>query len=274
MCKQLCVVAAVLVGSWVTVGSQQAAPQGSGAPAGQAATAPASTTNLGTDANGNPLRRALKTGHVSNYDEAKVGRTRCRIRSCSPNGQPVRDAKTWQSSVGPRSCGCTRPRSTAACRRTTPTRDVAGRRDGSERARRRGGDEADRRDDRRAAPDAPQINADALHAGERRRGRVPVILLVNFGGGPPPPRRTRQARRRLPADPPVAAEILARGWGYATVGYQDIQPDRADAWTQGVIGRDARAGAGAARARRVGHDQRLVVGRQPHHRLPRDRSRR
>src|SRR5262249_26544385 len=37
-------------------------------------------------------------------------------------------------------------------------------------------------------------------------------------------------------DPPVAAEILARGWGYAVVAYQDIQPDRADAWDQGVIG--------------------------------------
>ena len=29
-------------------------------------------TNLGSDANGNPLRRAIKTGHVSNYDESKV----------------------------------------------------------------------------------------------------------------------------------------------------------------------------------------------------------
>src|SRR3989442_12723770 len=29
-------------------------------------------TNLGSDPNGNPLRKALKTGHVSNYDESKV----------------------------------------------------------------------------------------------------------------------------------------------------------------------------------------------------------
>ncbi len=34
----------------------------------------------------------------------------------------------------------------------------------------------------------------------------------------------------------MAADILARGWGYATVGYGDIQPDRANAWTEGVIG--------------------------------------
>ena len=34
----------------------------------------------------------------------------------------------------------------------------------------------------------------------------------------------------------MAAEILARGWGYATVGYADIQPDRANTFTEGVIG--------------------------------------
>ena len=37
-------------------------------------------------------------------------------------------------------------------------------------------------------------------------------------------------------DPPVAQEIIDKGWGYATVGYQDIQPDRVNAWTEGVIG--------------------------------------
>jgi hypothetical protein len=38
------------------------------------------------------------------------------------------------------------------------------------------------------------------------------------------------------ADPPLAGEILARGWGYATVGYNDIQPDKENAFDQGVIG--------------------------------------
>ena len=32
----------------------------------------ANQMNLGADPNGNPLRPALKTGHVSNYDESKV----------------------------------------------------------------------------------------------------------------------------------------------------------------------------------------------------------
>src|SRR5262249_32586310 len=31
-------------------------------------------------------------------------------------------------------------------------------------------------------------------------------------------------------------ELLGRGWGYASMNYGDIQPDRADRWTEGVIG--------------------------------------
>ena len=31
-------------------------------------------------------------------------------------------------------------------------------------------------------------------------------------------------------------EVLGRGWGYASLIYTDIQPDRADRWTEGVIG--------------------------------------
>jgi hypothetical protein len=56
--------------------------------------------------------------------------------------------------------------------------------------------------------------------------------MVNFGGGDAARGRGVQAVPGAGA----GAEILARGWGYATVGYQDIQPDRANAWTQGVIG--------------------------------------
>jgi hypothetical protein len=60
-----------------------------------------------------------------------------------------------------------------------------------------------------------------------------VILLLNFGGGAATPPRPGPPP---PGDPPAAPEIIARGWGYATVGYGDIQPDRADAWNEGVVG--------------------------------------
>ena len=102
---------------------------------------------------------------------------------------------------------------------------------------------------------------------------VPVILLVNFGGGPPrvvAPGATPgaaggqpvpgQGRGNVaPGEPPVAAEILARGWGYATVGYADIQPDRANTFNEGVIGLTSRR-ADEAGAGRLGHDQRMGLG--------------
>src|SRR6266850_245759 len=56
----------------------------------------APTTNLGNDVNGNPLRRAIKTGHVSNYDEAKVRPYTLPDPLVLSDGKPVRDAKTWQ----------------------------------------------------------------------------------------------------------------------------------------------------------------------------------
>src|ERR1051325_406911 len=47
-----------------------------------------------SDAKGNPLRRAA-TGHVSNYDEAKVGSYTLPDPLVLQSGKPVRDAKTW-----------------------------------------------------------------------------------------------------------------------------------------------------------------------------------
>src|SRR4029078_508411 len=60
--------------------------------------------------------------------------------------------------------------------------------------------------------------------------RVPLILLMNFGGG-----GTTPAASLPSGEPPVARDILARGWGYATLFYQDIQTDRRDTAKEGVI---------------------------------------
>jgi hypothetical protein len=232
MRRSLCVVAGVIAGSWVAAG-QQATPQGTGAPAGQAAPAPAQPTNLGSDANGNPLRRALKTGHVSNYDEGKVGPYTLPDPLVLANGKPVRDRQTWlrerrseilrlyESEIYGRVPKKT-PRVTWEVTETNPRA-----REGTAVMKKITGTVG-------SAPDAPQIKL-TLYTPASAKKAVPVILLVNFGGGPPPP-PSAQGRGSLPSDPPVAAEIISRGWGYAAVGYQDIQPDRIDTFKQGVIG--------------------------------------
>jgi hypothetical protein len=128
------------------------------------------------------------------------------------------------------------------------------------------------------AADGPRINL-TVYTPSKALRPVPMILLVNFGGGsgargaapaagtaPPaapapaaagsaaatpaapsaaaPAAQPPAGRGRGPlnTEPPVAADILAHGWGYAMVGYNDIQPDRANAWKEGVIGLTLRPG--------------------------------
>ena len=62
---------------------------------------------------------------------------------------------------------------------------------------------------------------------------MPVLLNLSFFSGD----RTGRQRRggdEAPFDP--IAEVLARGWAFAQMGYGDIQPDRVNQWQKGVIG--------------------------------------
>ena len=89
-----------------------------------------------------------------------------------------------------------------------------------------------------------RASRDGLHAGEGERSRCRSSCWSTSAAV-----HRSQAGRRLPfGEPPVAADILARGWGYAMVGYQDIQPDRAEhRSTEGVIGLTLRAGRSSRR---------------------------
>jgi len=169
---------------------------------------------------GAPIRTAEKTGHVSNYDEAKVGTYTLPDPLTSADGKRVTSAEAWtkqrrpeliriyEAEIWGRIPANTLKMSWVGFPVETPPGVVVKRSVGTIGT----------------APNAPKINLKvALPAGAGKP--VPVILLVQFGGGGAP----------IP-DPPVASEILARGWGYATIGYNDIQPDKADAFDQGVIG--------------------------------------
>jgi hypothetical protein len=197
------------------------------------------STNLGSDPSGNPLRLALKTGHVSNYDETKVAPYTLPDPLVMADGKRVADARTWQTRRRAEilkryeteiygRIPATAPKVTWQVSETDPRA-----REGTALRKRLIGRIGD-------SPDAPGINL-TLYTPATATRPVPVILLVNFGGGTPLPAaagaRAGGRGPGFPSDPPVAAEIISRGWGYATVGYQDIQPDRANSFTEGVIGR-------------------------------------
>jgi dienelactone hydrolase len=188
------------------------------------------STNLGKDANGNSLRLAVKTGHISNYDESKVKPYTLPDPLLLANGKRVRDAQTWTRERRPEILrlyeteifGRIPPKTPKVSWETVPIRGFV-----SETtmdmtlAIGKIGD----------AADAPKMNV-TLYMPAQARAHVPVILLLNFGGG-----------GAAVAEPPVAADIIAHGWGYVTVGYQDIQPDKINTFDRGVIGAMGRAPA-------------------------------
>jgi len=197
---------------------------------------PPNPSNLGSDANGNPLRKALKTGHISNYDESKVPAYTLPDPLVMADGKRVTDAQTWRTKRRPEILRAYQTEIYGRIPANTPkvTWEVV-----DTDAAAKGNTAIMRRAVGRigSAADAPRVTM-MIYTPAKAAKPVPLILMINFGGGPPvegkPPMQFN--------DPPVAADILARGWGYAMVGYQDIQPDRLNTLNQGVIGLTLPAG--------------------------------
>ena len=193
------------------------------------------STNLGTDPNGNPIRLALKTGHVSNYDESKVPPYTLPDPLVFADGRRVANARSWLNERRPELIHLYEteiygrvPATAPAVRWEVTATDTHARGDSAIMKQVVGivgtGDSA------------PRINL-TMYVPAKSTKPVPMILLVNFGGGTGPSSARGGPNAPLPlGDPPVAEEILGRGWGYATIRYQDIQADRANAWSEGVIG--------------------------------------
>jgi hypothetical protein len=213
------------------------APQPAPPPAAAQQPAP-NPSNLGTDANGNPLRKALKTGHVSNYDESKVAPYTLPDPLVMADGKRVTDAGIWRTRRRPEILRTYQTEIYGRIPANTPkvTWEIV---DTDPAAK--GNTAIMRRVVGRigTSPDAPRVNM-MVYTPSKAARPVPLILLINFGGGPQV--EGRPVNTMQFTDPPVAADILARGWGYAMVGYQDIQPDRLNTFNQGVIGLTLAAG--------------------------------
>ena len=189
-----------------------------------------------SDPNGNPVRLAKRTGHVSNYSEDKVAPYVLPDPLVMASGERVTSAEDWltkrrgeiltfyQSEIYGR-VPASAPKVTWQVTETD-----ASAREGTAILNRVVGTVGDR-------PDAPRINL-AIYLPAKAKDPVPLLLNLSFGFGTGG--RPRTARPGAPAargrgfDP--VGEVLSRGWGYASLNYGEIQPDRADRWTEGVIG--------------------------------------
>jgi hypothetical protein len=208
------------------------------------------------DAKGNPIRYAA-TGHVSNYDEAKVGNNTLPDPLILQSGESVRDADTWNNKRRPEilklyeteiygRVPATAPKARfevlepgtsvmegAAIRKHVVVHFGPG-------------------------PEGPKVNV-VLYLPAKPSGPVPLLLQLVFLAGLPssvspatPPTAAPAAaiaasavptpgattaaqtppRPRTEAGP--VADIIGRGYGYATLRYTEIEGDRADTNLTGV----------------------------------------
>ncbi len=225
-----------------------------------------------SDPNGNPVRLARATGHVSNYSEEKVLPYTLPDPLLMANGERVASAEMWftqrrgeilkfyQSEIYGR-VPANAPQVTWEVTETTTNA-----REGKAIMKRVVGTMGDR-------PDGPRMNL-TVYLPAKAEGPVPLLLSFTFAFGARSGQPAAGGAAPLPRPAggfDSVGEVLSRGWGYASLGYTDIQPDRADRW----IGRGHRTHAAGrpvpASRRRMGHDQRLGLGHQPGDRLPRDR---
>jgi hypothetical protein len=181
------------------------------------------------DLKGNPVRLAKKTGHVSNYDETKVPDYTLPDPLKTSDGRPVTSANDWRARRAEilefyeaEIYGRIPENAPAVQWRVTGTEIDS--RNGTAITKRIEGAVAEGTDVKLRL---------TLYLPKGAGGPVPVLLNLSFFGGEGAGRR-RRGGGEPPFDP--IAEVLARGWAFAQIGYGDIQPDRADAWQQGVIG--------------------------------------
>lgn len=195
--------------------------------------------------------RTARTGHVTNYDETKVGTYALPDPLVFLNGEPVRDAAAWIDRRRPELLRLYEANVYGRVPSTAPVASVkklgAGERVENGSAIRKhlvvhfGSD-----------PAGPKVDV-VLYVPAHASKPVPVLLQLVFARGLP------SGAEELPLPPSVVkglkpgqifsetgpvAEILKRGYGYATFRYTDIQPDAKDSADRGVI---ALARNGAAR---------------------------
>ncbi len=197
-----------------------------------------------SDAKGNPIRYANKTGHISNYDESKVKPYTLPELLKMANGEPVKDAEMWFKKRRPEILNLfateifgripdNAPKvkwevvsiDEKAANGTAIMKKIVGTM----------GDKAD----------APKINL-GLFIPANATGPVPVVLVIGFGFeggkglGKGAPGKAGPVKGSGLGN--VADQVLGKGFAYASIKYTEIQPDQNNTYDKGVIGQTLKPG--------------------------------
>lgn len=192
------------------------------------------------DAQGNPIRYA-PTGHVSNYDEAKVGNLPLPDPLVFRDGQPVRTPEDWRRRRaeilalydaeihGRVPAGVPKARSEVVATDPAALDGIAVRkhmvvRFGTEQ-------------------NGVSMNV-VLFLPRNISGPVPLLVQMLFGPPPgiasaaPAPGPTKDAKgtpaRMTPQEHAPIEEVIARGWACAFLRYTEIEGDKADTHLTGI----------------------------------------
>ena len=176
------------------------------------------------DADGRTVYRARLTGHLTNYYEEKIPPYTLPDPLKMNDGRRVVDSQVWLKERRPEILQMFQteiygkvPDTAPKVRWEVASTDPQAR-DGAAVMKRVVGHMGD-------GPDAPTMNL-TMYTPARATGPVPIVLTITFGGGPARGRGVvgpATGGAVGPGDP--IADILARGWGYATIGYGDIEGD-------------------------------------------------
>jgi hypothetical protein len=190
-----------------------------------------------SDPKGNPVRLAKASGHVSNYSEDKVPAYTLPDPLVMASGERVTTAEMWRTRRRPEILKFYQTEIYGRIPESAPkvtwevTETDATARDGAAILKRVVGRIGDK-------TDGPRMNL-TVHLPAKASGPTPLLLSISFGF--PPGGGGKTPTKRPPAFDALG-ELINRGWGYATLAYSDIQPDRANQFTSGVIGTTLKEG--------------------------------
>lgn len=174
------------------------------------------------DAAGHPLRYAA-TGHVSNYDEAKVAPYVLPDPLVGSEGRPIASAAAWLEQRRPELVSVYEREIYGRVPATAPSAGFVS----GERAPGLDGKASRETWSLRFGSGDGAFTVPVMVTWPTgREGRVPVLLHLQFWGDRPPPATDGKGPR--PSENGPVADLVARGIAYAVVRYTDFEGDRAE----------------------------------------------